>query len=128
MSRVYTAQAPRSGAADAVLIDDRWRFWAFVVPVLWALWGRHWMLAVALVVWTGAVGAAAGAGFLAQAALADLALRLALGLEGGAAARLDRRLRGWREAGAVAANDDEEAEILWAARIGALHGPWGRPA
>ncbi len=128
MSRVFTAHAPRSGAADAVLIDDRGRFWAFVFPLLWALWGRHWLLAGALLLATAAFGAAAEGGWLAQAALADLAVRVAVGLEGGAAARLDRRLRGWREAGAVAATDAEEAETLWAARVGAARGPWGAAA
>ena len=131
MSRVFTAHAPRAGAAEAVLIDDRWRWGAFLFPTLWALWAGHWLLAVALLATTAALGFAADAGWLAQSALAELAIRLALGFEGAAAGRLDRRLRGWREPGAVVAHDAEEAEALWAAalaREGVAAGPWGRTA
>jgi len=117
MSRVFTAHAP-AGAdpAATLLIEDRWRFWAFALPLPWALWNRHWLLAVAAAAVMAAQADMVSAGQPATAALLGLGLRLALGLEGGAAARLDRRLRRWRELGAVLADDAEEAETRWFAQ------------
>ena len=114
MSRVFTAHAP-AGAdpAATLLIEDRWRVGAFAFPLLWALWSRHWLVAIAALAVLAAQADLVAGGRPAVAALLGLGLRLALGFEGGAAARLDRRLRRWRELGAVLADDAEEAELRW---------------
>jgi hypothetical protein len=117
-NRVYTAhQHPRDEDVRTVLIEDRWRWGAFLFPQLWALWNRHWLAALWLIACAGGLAALAGFGHEAIAAVLELALRFAVGFEGGALARLDRRWRGWEEVGAVAADDDEEAELRWFGRL-----------
>ena len=113
-TRVFTAHLAKGAAPERVLlIDDRWRWGAFLFPLLWALWARHWLLALALLGVAGATWALGMAGAAAAAAALDLAVRLILGFEGASAARLDRRLRGWRDLGGVAAEDAETAELRW---------------
>ncbi len=112
--RVYTAHLARGAEPDRVLlIEDRWRWGAFLFPLLWALWSRHWLLALALLAFAAATAALGAAGLAAAAATLDLALRFMLGWEGASFARLDRRLRGWRDLGGVAAGDDAQAERRW---------------
>jgi signal transduction histidine kinase len=118
-NRVYTAhQHPRDEDVRTVLIDDRWRWGAFLFPQLWALWSRHWLAALWLFAASAGLAALAARGFEGPALALEIGLRFAVGFEGGALARLDRRLRGWEEVGAVAADDAEEAELRW----------FGRPA
>lgn len=114
MRRLYTAQR-RAGAdpATTLLIADRWRWGGFLFPLLWAIWSRHWLAAAALAALALGLGALGEAGIGALAALAEIALRLIVGFEGAAIARLDRRLRGWREEGATLAWDDDDAEARW---------------
>ncbi len=114
MRRLYTSQ--RRAGADPVttlLIDDRWRWGALLFPTLWALWSRHWLLALGVLAAALALGGLGAAGYGALAALGDLAVRLIVAFEGAGLARLDRRLRGWREEGAVLAWDAEDAEARW---------------
>jgi hypothetical protein len=126
MTRLWTAMAPKSGdPARTLLIEDRWRWGAFLFGPLWALWNGHWLAALGLFATTAAIAALAVSQPEAAAA-ADLGLRLALGMEGAALARLDRRLRGWREVGAVDAHDAEDAELRWfTPRPASAGGPWG---
>lgn len=113
--RLWTAQLkPGADPARVALVDDRWRWGAFLAPLLWALWSGLWPAALALLALTAALGAVAAAGGAAAAAALALGLRVALGLEGGALARLDRRLRGWREAGLVEAESEDAAFRRWA--------------
>jgi hypothetical protein len=141
MSRLFTAHLPeRADPARAILIDDRWRWAAFVFPVLWSLWGGRWILALGLLAGGGGSVALLSAGQPVAAVALDLAVRLAVGFEGGALARLDLSMRGWREHGAVDADDAEEAELRWCARAAAdaaevasarvaqWAGPWGATA
>lgn len=126
MSLIFTAHLPpRADPADTLLVEDRWRIGAFLFPVLWALWHGHWALFAGFLALAAGVGALAGAGLGALALALDLAVRLAAGLESGALIRLDRRLRGWRELGAVDAADPDEAELRWFLRDPPRRGPWG---
>lgn len=110
---IFTAQLrARAAPAQTCLIADRWRWAAFAAPLLWALWNGHFVLAAAL--FLGLAGLADLAMVQPGAALAfGLGARLIMGWEAGALARLDRRLRGWRERGAVEARRLDEAELLW---------------
>lgn len=130
MSRLFTVHLPdRADPARAALIDDRWRWGAFVFPALWALWNGRWIAALGFLACIGAAGALAAAGQPVAAAALDLAVRLAAGFEGGALSRLDLSMRGWRDLGAVDAEDAEEAELRWCAQAAApeqqAQGPWG---
>jgi hypothetical protein len=113
-SRLYTAHLPPGAdPARTLFLADRWRWFAFLAPLLWALWNRHWLLVLPIVA-AGAGSATLAAYGQPEAAMAlDLALRIALGFEGGGAARLDRRLRGWRELAAIPADTETEAEWAW---------------
>jgi hypothetical protein len=112
--RLHTLHLPpRADPARTLILADRWRWGAFLFPPLWALWNRHWLAALPILLW-----GLFGAGLLAlgqpEAALAaDMALRVGLGFEGAALARLDRRLRGWRELAAIPARSETEAEWIW---------------
>ncbi len=117
-NRIYTAhQHPRDEDVRTVLIEDRWRWGAFLVPPLWALWNRHWLAALWLIAAAAGIAALGGQGLAPLAMALDLAVRFAVGFEGGMLARLDRRLRGWEEVGAVAAESAEEAELRWFGQI-----------
>jgi hypothetical protein len=111
MSRIWTAQR-RAGAdpADTLLIADGWRWGAALFPLLWALWGRHWIVAVVVLAVMAAQVDLAMSGQSGAAALLEIGLTLTLGLEGAAAARLDRRIRRWRDLGGVAAESAQAAE------------------
>jgi hypothetical protein len=127
MTRLWTALVPRDGdPARTLLIEDRWRWGAFLFGPFWALWNGHWLAAPGLLLVGGALGAA-GTLQPEAAAAAQIGLSLATGFEGAALARLDRRLRGWREIGAVDALDEDEAEWRWFAGRAAApaEGPWG---
>lgn len=116
-TRLFTAHlAPGQSMDRVLLVDDRWRWGAFLFPLLWALWNRHWLLLMLLLGLSLGTGALAAAGHAALAALADLGLRLWFGMEGGEMARLDRAIRGWRELGAVSAQAEDEAALIWFGR------------
>lgn len=113
-ARLFTAQLkPGADPAETALVDDRWRWGAAAFPLLWALWSRHWVAAVVILIVMGVNARLALAGGAAAALAFDLGLRLAVGFEGGALARLDRRLRGWRLLGVVPARSLAEAEARW---------------
>ncbi len=112
--RLHTAHlAPGADPALTLFIADRWRWFAFLAPLLWALWSRHWLLVAPILAAGLGAGALAAAGQPEAALAVDLATRAALGFEGGAAARLDRALRGWRELAAIPAASETEAEWAW---------------
>jgi hypothetical protein len=127
MTRLWTAMAPRDGdPTRTLLIEDRWRWGAFLFGPLWALWNGHWLAALGLLCAAALIGFATTMQPEAGAA-AQFGLSLAVGFEGAALARLDRRLRGWREIGAVDALDEDEAEWRWFGRRepAPAEGPWG---
>ena len=107
---------PGLDASRTAVIADRWRWWAFLAPTLWALWNRHWLAAVPLGALSAGVAAIGMTGWTTLAAVADLAIRLGMGWEAASLARLDRSLRGWRDLGGESAVDEEAAEIAWFSR------------
>jgi hypothetical protein len=112
--RLYTAHLPPGAdPAETIFIADRWRWGAFLAPLLWAIWNRHWLLLAPILAVGGGSAALTALGQPEAALALDLGLRLALGFEGGGAARLDRALRGWRELAAIPAASETEAEWAW---------------
>ena len=113
-ARLYTAHLPPGRVADRTeLIDDRWRWGAFLFPLLWALWNRHWLIAALLLAIAAALAWLRWIGLDAVAAVLWFGVSLWFGLEGGEMARLDRALRGWDEVGAVPADSEDEAAMVW---------------
>jgi hypothetical protein len=107
-------------ASGAVLVRDAFSFLGFLLPPLWLLWHRLWIeaaLVFALGVGVAALGEIAGLGF-AGAALSLLA-PIYVGLEGAGLRVNALRRRGWREWGVIEASDKAEAEIRYAAEVGA---------
>jgi hypothetical protein len=113
-ARLYTAHlAPGQAADETLLIGDGWRWGAFLFPLIWAIWHRHWLLAAALSCMGLGFAGLAGMGQPGVALVLEAGLRLWLGLEGAEMARLDRRFRGWRELGSVSARAEDEAALIW---------------
>ncbi len=112
--RMHTLHLPPGAdPAGTLVVADRWRWGAFLFPLLWAVWNRHWVLVAPLLLAGGGAGGLAAAGQPEAAAAVDLALRVALGFEAAGLVRIDRRLRGWRELAAIPARDETEAEWIW---------------
>ena len=122
---VYVVMEPpgasrNDAASGAVLVRDAFSILGFLLPPLWLLWHRLWIeaaLVFALGVGVAALGEIAGLGF-AGAAL-SLLVPIYVGLEGAGLRVNALRRRGWREWGVVEASDKAEAEIRYAAEIGA---------
>lgn len=111
---IWTAQLPRGAEPERVaLIEDRWRWRAFLAPLLWSLFGGRWILSAATLLLSAGLVDLALSGRLEVAAIAALGARLIFGWEGGALARLDLRLRRWRLLGMVEAASEAEAETRW---------------
>ena len=116
---IYTVHEPpakwkdkRRGPENFRFVRDGFHFWAFVLPPLWMLRHRLWLvligyLAVAIGMGFGlrALGAPNAAMFGAQVLLAFL-----VGLEAGSLRRWTLRRRKWEPAGLVSADNLEAAE------------------
>jgi hypothetical protein len=108
----------------ARFVRDGFSFPAFLVPLLWMLWHRLWIEAVAvLAVMLGltALGEWAGMGIAASAA--SLLFSVGIGLEASAIRVAALRRRGWIEWGVIDAHDLQDAEIRYAAAIADGIGP-----
>jgi hypothetical protein len=128
---VYTVHEPPAspGQSDSdpariVFVPDGFSFWGFLFGPLWLLWHRLWLalvgygvVAIALHVALGALGAHAG-----TRAAASLLLALLVGLEAQSLRRWTLTRRGWRNVGVVVADDLEHAERrffdAWTGQIG----------
>jgi len=118
MSTYIVMEPPRpnrSEASDkAVFVRDRFAFLAFLVPPLWLLWHRLWIeAALAFAVALGLAALGEVAGFGATGSLLSLLVSIYVGLEGPALRLAALRRRGWREWGAVEADDISDAEIRY---------------
>jgi hypothetical protein len=116
---IYTVHEPpqtRSPARRApdrfAFVRDGFHFWAFLVPPVWMLLRRLWLVLVAFVALTAAlqfalhaVDASESARFWAQLLLAAL-----IGLEAATLRRWTLRRNGWRDAGIVSGDGLETAE------------------
>lgn len=109
--RLYTVHL--ADGAEPRFVDDGFSILALIVPPVWAIWHGLWITLGAIV--AVGVGAAMLAVFINPIAASpiNLGLGLVLAFEGGAIARWELGLRGWREAGVVEAVTEEGAEELF---------------
>lgn len=105
-TQLYTLHTHPKHAETRVVGEGSW---LAVIPPLWAAWEGYWLTALAMVaaMILALVLHPLGMPFV-YAALAYIAYG-----DGGTLGRLELRLRGWREVGAVEARSPEGAEELY---------------
>lgn len=109
-------------AVAAQYVADRFSIWAFIFPVIWALWHKLWLEAIALAVTAGFI-AVAGSSFGGTSGeiisvFAGLFVSALVGLESGTIRAAALRRRGWREVSIVDAQNADEAAIRFASDLG----------
>jgi len=116
---VYTVYEPPLRAADGSVEPERFAFvrdgfywWAFLLPPLWMLRHRLWLvLAIYLVVTVGLDAALRGLGASALTiALIGIVISLLIGLEASTLRNFTLRRRDWINVGVVSGDDLEDAE------------------
>ena len=105
--QIYTLHS-RPGQ-DLMAIADKFDLFALILPLIWALWHRLWVVTGAMVLLLIVVAIVSP--LAASPIMYGLALIFAL--EGGAIRRFERRLWGWQEVGVVQAASEEGAEELY---------------
>lgn len=112
--RVYTVHLRRHGLdaeRDLVLVKEGFCWPAFIAGVLWALWHRLWLLALALVVAAGAIN---GIVYLLGAdpftgGVLSFALAVAVGWIANDMRRRGLEGKGFAFVGVVTAGNDDDA-------------------
>lgn len=116
---VYTVHQPPARATEPVpspeqfaFVRDGFSFWAFLLPPVWMLWRRLWLVlliyVVAVIVVEGGLRLAGGS--VAAIAVVAVLIRLLAGMEASTLRRWTLARRGFREVGIVSAVDLEDAE------------------
>ena len=105
--QIYTVHA-RPGQ-DLMAIADRFDLFALILPLIWALWHRLWLVTGGMILLLTIVALISP--LAASPVLYGLALIFAF--EGGAVRRFERRIWGWQEVGVVQAASAEGAEELY---------------
>ena len=118
--KVYTAhqrpywQVSESDARDQTvfLVREGFNWFALVVPLIWALWHRLWLIAGAIVVAALALNFIAVLLAIAEpyVSIVSFALLLWVGFEANDLRRWSLRRAGWRDLGIVSGRDRSEAE------------------
>ncbi len=114
MASYIVMEPPSRGAEDAVLVRDGFHIVALILPVVWLLYHRLWIEALAVLVaglLLGTLGSWFGLG--ATASAGSLMLAVFVGLEASAMKIAALRRRGWREWGVVEADNAGDAEIRY---------------
>lgn len=102
----------------SVVVADSFAPWAFIAPVIWLMFNRMWLEAVAAVlVLTVATLLAADAGLAVVGIAVSLALSLITALEGRNWRVSTLQRRGWRLVDLVESDDPETAFEIHAARV-----------
>jgi hypothetical protein len=132
--RIFTVHVPVAAGSEApayeraVFIRDGFYVFAFLFNIVWCLWRGLWVSALAILVLCAALFSAARAFHLS----ADtqfwvvVVLALLLGLEASSLLRLRLRRRGYIDAGGVAADNIDDAEAIFFARVADEMGDVGR--
>jgi len=112
--RLYTVyQSPDArGETDLVFIKDGFCWPALILPVLWPLFRKLWLVAFAIVVLFVALSVLAEAGLLAPFAgsVIEAAIAVIVAFEGNNLRRWTLQRRGWREIGMVSGRNLAAAE------------------
>lgn len=119
MASYVVMEPPRTAAGDAVLVRDGFAFPAFLIPVLWFLFHRMWieaLAAFAAALLLAALGTVPG--WSAAATLMSLCVSLFAGLEARNLRLAMLRRRGWSEWGVIEAAGRDDAEIRYLAERG----------
>ncbi len=100
------------------LVAERFRWLAFLVPVIWLLFQRLWLTALLLLVlgFALAIGLSQlgfGEGYIA---ICGLGIGLIIGLESTGLVVSGLEKAGWTEVGATSGQAAEDAELRWFAR------------
>lgn len=100
------------------VVKDAFSLFALVLPIVFILWHRLWLLLIFYLGATLIVFALSNAINPGMAFFLNLLFGLYIGLEGTAYIAAKLGFNGWAEVGAVMASDDEEAELRALARYG----------
>lgn len=116
----YVALEKRvAGEHDAEVVRDGFSLLAFLVPLLWMLWHRLWIEAIAYLVLVAAlVGLGSVLGMGELAGVLALPLNILAGLEASTMHQRGLRRRGFEEWGALEARDSREALTRYLAEAG----------
>jgi hypothetical protein len=121
---VYTVHQPPPKAGETkagevaadpdrfVFVRDRFAFWAFVLPPLWLLIKRLWLVFVLFMLLIAVVGALFYVADIGQPARALIVMLISflLALEAPTLQRWTLARRNWTQIGVVVADDRDEAE------------------
>ncbi|HWM83375.1 MAG TPA: DUF2628 domain-containing protein [Pseudolabrys sp.] len=116
---VYTVHQPPLKAGETavdpdrfVFVRDRFAVWAFLLPPLWLLIKRLWLVFILYLLLLGVVGAILYAADIGPPArsLVVLAISFLVGLEAATLQRWTLARRKWTQIGVVVADDREAAE------------------
>jgi hypothetical protein len=122
--RLYTVHVPVSAESGklaferAKFVRDGFNGWAFVFSTFWCVWHGMWLAAAAVIALSATlfgVGRVLGLPLEAQFLL-QFVFAVLLGLEAPNLRRFMLNRRGFVDAGAIAAADEDEAESLFFAR------------
>ena len=125
MSSTFTIHLPKDALPGderalerAEFVRDGFSWGAFLVPALWFLWHRHWLLAILALIGTVGLSFGLAAARLPSGAIVaiEVLVHLFLGLEGSSIRRLAYRMRRRPTTGVVIAADEAEAETKSFAR------------
>jgi hypothetical protein len=115
-SYVVMEQPGRTGIADVAFVRDGFSWAAFLVPPLWLLWHRLWFEALFAFLVLALLSFLGEAGWPLAGSLLTLTVSLYIGLEGQNLRIAALRRRGWREWGAIDAENLADAETRYAAQ------------
>ena len=106
------------GMAETKFVAERFRWFAFLVPVIWLLFQRLWLTALLVFLLVFAIGFVLPYfGFHnAFSVLCSLAVGLIIGLESTGLAVSSLEKRGWAEVGIANGETIDEAELRWFGR------------
>lgn len=125
MSATYTLHLPEHaipGDPDALerseVMRDGFSWWAFIAPMLWLFWHRHWILGIAAALIVGLVGVGLSAIGLRPGAIlgVEILLHLLFGFEAASLRRFVYERRGRPVGDIVTAADSADAEAKSFAR------------
>ncbi|MCP1199087.1 DUF2628 domain-containing protein [Notoacmeibacter sp. MSK16QG-6] len=116
--RVMERPASSTSAIETRFVAERFRWLAFLLPVVWLLSQRLWLTALLVFLLTLAVGLALPHfGFAnAYVILCNLAVGFIVGLESTGLIASGLEKRDWREIGVTAGDTVEDAELRWFSR------------